>query len=235
MKGTDRFRELPQVGERLEAAFHEAGYRTWEEFAAADPADLRVAANLVRRTSLEQAAAWRAAAAAREGDGGVALLEDGATEQYHSFIVKVLVDERGIALRSSAQDARTQLERSWRCWQPADLIAYIEAECKLASFSVLPHRTLVSIDAGTMLGGRRDVSLTVPADSLCSRGAVRYAARLMARPLGGAENVLVSVCRGQTIGDRDLALDFGEVEMPGGVQRLSLGMEVAPVAQVAQE
>lgn len=231
MKGTDRFRELPQVGKQLEAAFHEAGYGTWEEFAAADPADLRDAANSVRPTSIEQAAAWRAAAAEREGDGEAALLEDVATEQYHSFIVKVLVDERGRAVRSSAQNARTQFERSWRSWQPADLVAHIEAECKLTSLSVLPHRTLVSIDAGTTLGGRRDVSLTVPADSLCSRGAIRYAARLMARPLGREDNVLVSVCRGKTVGDRDLDLNFGEVEMPGGVQRLSLGIEVAPTAQ----
>lgn len=231
MQVSDAFRELPQVGERLEAAFHDAGFRTWSDLATASPADVRDAARSVRHTSLKQAAEWQQAAAGRSGAATAVLDSNEPQEQHHSFVVTVHVDEDGRPIRSAVHDARTQIERTWTGWRPVELATAIESGAGLRTRSAPAPRTLASIDAGTTLGGRRDVSLRVPVGLLGAEGTIRYSARLMARALGEQEAVLVGVCRGTAVADRDLALDFVEVEVPPGVQRLSVGMEIDPVAQ----
>lgn len=225
----ERYRDIPQVGPELEEALHTAGHRTWADLAAADPDEIREIAGAVRPTTADQVAGWQAEAEARAHAGAPGLGGTGGEVRY-SFLVTVVVDGDGRALRSSVRNVRADIGRDWQGWQPAGLTAFVETEAGVRRRASLPARRLPRIEVGTVVGGAgRTVSAEVPHELVGENERFGYVARLLARPIGTAQGAPVGVLRGEAAGDRPLRLDFGSLDLPTGVQRLELDVEVTPL------
>jgi hypothetical protein len=244
------FRDLKGIGPATEARLHEKGIYTWEALAAAASAlaavrgygdTLRDVANVVAARRAERE---RLAAARPQGDG----------ERLESFVLRISLAADGEPQRCQVTHVRTMAEQAWAGWTPAELATFIQQHAGIrlrpASHEKPPRdneqasppqpetvsRTapsedhLVVLDAGKAIGGgSRDINLVIT-NTLAARGDFDYRATLAARRLGTGDNgegwTTVATRTGAGSPPREVALSFPAVQLPPGIHRLRLCVEV---------
>jgi len=242
------FRDLKGIGPATEARLYEAGVYTWEALGAAASAlaavrsngdTLRDVANLVAEQGTEA--------------GGQAAPRLPGGERLEAFVLRMALAADGEPRRCTVTHVRTMAEQAWAGWTPAELARFIEEHSGLRigqpsrdggrvpppsrhrRASASPQRPsqdhLVVLDAGKAIGGTsRDIDLVVT-NTRATGAEFDYRATLAARRLGagGARQDWTSLASHAGTGHpaRELALRFPAVQLPTGVHRLQLLLEVS--------
>lgn len=246
-----RFRDLKGIGPATEARLHATGIHTWDALAVAASALAAVRGDGESRRDVASAIAARRT----EGEGAGAP-SSGAGEHLESFLLGVALDADDAPLRCQVKHVRTMAERTWPGWRPGELVEFIEEHSEVRPgpapaaepvrhgprpTSRLRRRQdvrrtspssdhLVVLDAGKAIGGTsRDISLVV-LDGRAADGEFGYRATLAARALGkGAKGdawTMVGSRAGRGSAPGEVALAFPEVQLPPGIHRLELRMQV---------
>ena len=233
-----RFRDLQGIGPATEARLHEAGIYTWEALDAAASALAAVRGN---GDTLREVAGL-VAAHRSEAEGQAALRLPGG-ERLEAFILRMTLAADGEPRRYTATHVRTLTEQAWAGWTPVELARFIEEHSGLqagrgqapASPRRLSRDHLVVLDAGMAIGGAsRDIDLMVTGSDTAG-AEFGYQATLAARRLGaGGDWTSVASHAGTGHPVRELALRFPAVQLPAGVYRLQLRLEVNLPASAAQ-
>jgi hypothetical protein len=251
------FRDLKGIGPATEARLHETGIYTWDALAAAASAlaavrshgdTLRDVANLVAARRAERE---RLAVPHPQGDG----------ERLESFVLRMTLTADGEALRSQVTHVRTMAEQTWAGWTPAELGTFIQQHAGIRPRSdpqekaprdneqaSPPQRETMSrtppsgdhvvvLDAGKAIGGAsRDIDLVI--NTRAVRGDFDYRATLAARRLGTGENgegwTTVASRTGTGSPPGEVAVQFPAVQLPPGIHRLRLCLEVKLAAPTSE-
>ena len=248
------FRDLKGIGPATEARLHEKGIYTWEALAAAASAlaavrgyedTLRDVANVVAARRAERE---RLAAARPQGDGErlesfvlrISLAADGEPQRCQVTHVRTMAEQAwaGWAPTELAtflqEHAGIRLRSGSRSGSPQKPVGDNEQasppQRETASGTTPSEDHLVVLDAGKAIGGgSRDINLVIT-NTLAARGDFDYRATLAARRLGTGENgegwTTVATRTGAGSPPREVALWFPAVQLPPGIHRLRLCVEV---------
>jgi hypothetical protein len=245
------FRDLKGIGPATEARLHETGIYTWEALAVAATALAAVREGDTPRDVANAVAARRAEAE----DRGAELRLPGGGERLESFLLRMALAADGAPQRCEVTHVRTMAERAWAGWSPGELALFVQERSGVrlgATSHEDPMRDgqarprarrrpetvsrppssdhLVVLDAGKAIGGAsRDIKLMITNTPAVS-GDFGYRATLAARPLGTGRNgerwTTVASHTGLGSLEREVALEFPAVQLPPGIHRLQLRMEV---------
>jgi hypothetical protein len=246
-----RFRDLKGIGPATEARLHEAGIHTWDALAVAATALAAVRGDGESRRDVASAIAARRAEEEVEGAASSA-----AGERLESFLLRVALDADDAPEGCEVTHARTTAVGTWPGWRPRELVEFIEEHLEVRRGPVPadepvghgPRPTpsvrrrhdvrrtspssdhLVVLDAGKAIGGAsRDISLVV-VDGRAADGEFGYRATLAARALGQAARSdawrMVGSRAGRGSAPGEVALAFPEVQLPPGIHRLELRMQM---------
>lgn len=244
------FRDLKGIGPATETRLHEAGVYTWEALGAAASALAAVRGN---GDTLREVADLVAAQRTEAGGQAAPRLPGG--ERLEAFVLRMSMAADGEPRRCTVTHVRTVAEQAWAGWAPAELARFIEEHSGLrigaarepsrdgrrvspppqrrrASASGQPPSRdhIVILDAGKAIGGTsRDIDLVVT--NTREAGAdFGYRATLAARRLGAGDTGEGWTTLASHVGtghpERELALRFPAVQMPAGIHRLQLRLEV---------
>jgi hypothetical protein len=199
--------------------------------------------------------------ATRTEAGGTESRPPAAGERLEAFVLRLSLDANGEAQRCEVTHVRTMAEHAWAGWQPDELARFVQKHAKLRSAparrkdgspkqSPTPRRQdapspesvssdhVVVLDAGKAIGGTsRDVNLVIT-NTQAAGGAFGYRATLAARGLGVGRNgeawTALATRAGEGSAEDELALGFPGVQLPPGIQRLQLRLEVQLPAPAAR-
>lgn len=243
------FRDLKGIGPATEARLHEAGVYTWEALGAAA---LALAAVRGNGDTLREVADLVAAQRTEAGGQAAPRLPGG--ERLEAFVLRMSMAADGEPRRCTVTHVRTVADQAWAGWAPAELARFIEEHSGLrtrparepsrdgrrvspprhrrASASPQPPSRdhIVILDAGKAIGGTsRDIDLVVT--NTREAGAdFDYRATLAARRLGAGDTgenwTTLASQAGTGHPERELTLRFPAVQIPAGIHRLQLRLEV---------
>ncbi|MGH8835060.1 MAG: hypothetical protein ACRDWG_08725 [Actinomycetes bacterium] len=257
------FRDLKGIGPATEARLHETGIYTWEALAVAATALAAVRGEGETLRDVANAVAARRADA--EGRGAE-LHPPGGGERLESFLLRIALTADGAPQRCEVTHVRTMAGHAWAGWSPGELAHFIQEhsgfrlgaalheEPKKRDRQASPRARrrpdpaprplspdhLVVLDAGKAIGGAsRDLNFVITSTHAVN-GDFSYRATLAARALGTGSNgegwSTVAGLAGTGSPARGLALEFPAVQLPPGIHRLQLRMEVklpAPTSRPA--
>jgi hypothetical protein len=208
------FRLLSGVGPGIEARLHKAGVTSWSGFA-----EIVSSLAMIRGVSNDTLRRLAGEAAAMGGPGNRPAPH---TERVDAFIVKVVTDTDGAALRTQATDARSLDDQRWPGWEPLGVASFIEGHTGLES-----HRQHRRFPLGRLVGGAgRTVTLNVAPDDIPGHGV--YRAALTGRELGreSIERPL-AVETGTLSAHEPLEVAFAGLDLPRRVVDLTVDLEIA--------
>ena len=128
------FRELRGIGPASEARLHDAGLYTWTALSDV----LAVLTRIGGRTDDAVVDLADQVAAHIRGAADDVAPRQPAGERTEAFIVRLALAPDGGALRSSVTSVRTQTERPWAGWSPAELLAFVEQQSGLRAATPAP-------------------------------------------------------------------------------------------------
>jgi hypothetical protein len=248
------FRDLKGIGPATEARLHETGVYTWEALAAAASALASVRGN---GDTLREIAGAVAARRTEENGGEADAHTSGDGERLEAFVLRMSLSARGEPQRCEVTHVRTMAEKAWAGWRPTELAGFIQKHAKIRpepaprkepvdkepaaqSPSEQPSSAdhVLVLDAGKAIGGRsRDIDLVVT-NTRSAGGAFGYRATLARRGLGAGQNgdgwINLGTRTGTGSAGADLALGFQAVQLPSGIHRLQLRLEVSLPALAKQ-
>lgn len=245
------FRDLKGIGPATEARLHETGVYTWEALAAAASALASVRGN---GDTLREIAGAVAARRTEENGGGADTHTSGDGERLEAFVLRMSLSARGEPQRCEVTHVRTMAEKAWAGWRPTELAGFIQKHAKIRP-EPAPRREpadkepaaqrrkdplseqassadhVLVLDAGKAIGGRsRDIDLVVT-NTRSAGGSFGYRATLAGRGLGAGQNgdgwINLATRTGTGSAGADLALGFQGVQLPFGIHRLQLRLEVS--------
>jgi hypothetical protein len=246
------FRDLKGIGPATEARLYETGIYTWEALAVVATALAAVRDEGETLRDVANAVAARRAEA--EDQGAAPRLPDGG-ERLESFVLRMALTADGAPQRSEVTHVRTMAERAWAGWSPDELAKFIQKHSGVRPVAsshreskrddqAAPrsrHRPdtarrpsssdhVVVLDAGNVIGGSsRDIKLVIT-NTRAAGGDFAYQATLAARRLGTGTNgggwTTVASHAGTGSGTHEVVLEFPAVQLPPGVHRLQLRLEV---------
>lgn len=247
------FRDLKGIGPATEARLHETGIYTWEALAVAATALASVRGEGDTPRDVANAVVARRAEA--EGRG-TALRLPGGGERLESFLLRIALTSDGAPQRSEVTHVRTMAEQAWAGWSPGELANFIQEhsgvrlaapsheEPKKRGRQASPRERrrpdpaprppspdhLVVLDAGKAIGGAsRDLNFVIT-NTRAIEGDFGYRATLAARALGTGSNgegwSTVASLAGTGSPARAVMLEFPAVQLPAGIHRLQLRIEV---------
>jgi hypothetical protein len=181
-------------------------------------------------------------------------------ERRETFVLHVVSDASGLALRSHAEHPRSGASADWRGWSAAPFADFVaehavlrssdrpgEAMLKAApdpTSEAAPEGALdreatgahvpVRVDAGYVVGGSpHDFALEIDTAPLATLGGepVDYAATLEISEIGSSERRPLARRFGQTTPGERLPLLLSEVPVPRGVHRVELVVDAVLVPE----
>jgi len=255
------FRDLKGIGPATEARLHENGVYTWEALAAAASALASVRGN---GDTLREIAGAVAARSTEENGGEADAHTSGGGERLEAFVLRISLSTGGDPRRCEVTHVRTMAEKAWAGWRPTELAGFIQKHAKIrpepaphkepadTEPAAQPARRrkdppqdqassadhVLVLDAGKAIGGRsRDIDLVVT-NTRSAGGAFGYRATLAGRGLGAGPNgdgwINLATRTGTGSAGADLALGLQRVQLPSGIQRLQLRLEVSLPAPVSR-
>ncbi len=255
------FRDLKGIGPATEARLHEAGVYTWEALGAAAAALASVRSN---GDTLREVAGLAAAQSTEAGNQAAPRLPGGERleafvlrmtlaangEPRRCTVTHVrTVAERAWAGWAPAELARFIEEHSGLRIGPApaeepsgdgDRASPLSRHHQAWAPPQRPSQEhLVVLDAGKSIGGvSRDIDLVV-SKTRAAGADFDYRATLAARRLGAADTgegwTTIATRAGTGHPERELALRFPAVQLPTGIHRLQLRIEVNLPASAGQD
>lgn len=252
------FRELKGISEAAEGMLHGAGVRTWRQLSqilAAVTRMPRISARDLR--DLAREAADRAEVVDENGERRHSFVVHLSLDKDRVPVRSSIVDTRSpeqparqwpgwrpddlVAMIESISGVEGPTTTEVVDPRDAD-VAAVHAVTKVAaagepgpevetvSASQTPQ-DLASMDIGLAAGGRRSTREFVIRSLHAPPGDDRpyaYRAALSSRPIGEAQDHLLAEIGGSTRFEEDLRLRFVDVELPKGLQRLTLTIRLRP-------